>query len=234
MLSRFERDGIELVIDEQTGEAFATQAGYARMSGKDRTTIVKRCQRLSELSQLKSAEIDTGYGIKVCELIPAKLVFKWALKDNLGLAEKMGECGATVFLHQLAGFQVKSVEIEKPKSAIELLEYHLVIAKEHEQRLLALEAENWRLKQLQERTEVRLDAVESEQDRYATPCGHKYSVLGYAKLQGLEISAGQASVKGRKASALCRLRGIEVERIHDPRFGKVGLYPESVLVEVFA
>ncbi len=67
-----------------------------------------------------------------------------------------------------------------------------------------------------------------------TPCGHKYSVVGFANLQGLEISVKEAGTKGRKASALCRKQGIEIERIHDPRFGKVGLYPESVLIEVFS
>ncbi|WP_375443280.1 hypothetical protein [uncultured Nostoc sp.] len=51
--------------------------------------------------------------------------------------------------------------------------------------------------------------------------------------KGLEISVKEASTKGRKASALCRKQGIEIERIHDPRFGRVGLYPESVLIEVF-
>jgi DNA-damage-inducible protein D len=56
--------------------------------------------------------------------------------------------------------------------------------------------------------------------------------VGFANLQGLEISTKEASTKGRRASALCRNLGIE--RIHDPRFGKVGLYPESVLIEVFS
>jgi hypothetical protein len=81
---------------------------------------------------------------------------------------------------------------------------------------------------------ARLKAVEVEQDRVNTPCGHKYSVVGFANLQGLEISVKEAGTKGRKASALCRKQGIEIERIHDPRFGKVGLYPESVLIEVFS
>lgn len=97
---------------------------------------------------------------------------------------------------------------------------------EQEQRLLEQE-------QRQHEILHRLKAVEVEQDRVNTPCGHKYSVVGFANLQGLEISVKVASAKGRKASALCRNLGIEIERIHDPRFGKVGLYPESVLVEVF-
>jgi KilA-N domain len=98
---------------------------------------------------------------------------------------------------------------------------------EQEQRLLAQE---------QRQTEIlyRLKAVEVEQGRFNSPCGHKYSVVGFANLQGLEISTQEASAKGRKASTLCRNLGIDIERIHDPRFGKVGLYPESVLIEVFS
>ncbi|WP_414545881.1 KilA-N domain-containing protein [Nostoc sp. CCY0012] len=97
------------------------------------------------------------------------------------------------------------------------------------------EQEQRLLEQKRQQTEIltRLKAVEIEQDRFNTPCGHKYSVVGFANLQGLEISVKEASAKGRKASALCRKQNIEIERIHDPRFGRVGLYPESVLIEVF-
>ncbi|MBU7583078.1 MAG: KilA-N domain-containing protein [Nostoc sp. TH1S01] len=98
---------------------------------------------------------------------------------------------------------------------------------EQEQRLLQQE-------QRQNEIFSRLKDVEIEQDRFNTPSGHKYSIIGFANLQGLEISAKEASTKGRKASALCRKQGIEIERIHDPRFGRVGLYPESILIEVFS
>lgn len=112
-LQRFDRDGIELVIDTRTGEAFATQSGYARMTKKDRSTIVKRC-KTCEPGTIKTAEIETATGLKTCELIPASLVFKWALKDDLELAEAMGTAGATVYIHQIAGFKVTSDVIAKP------------------------------------------------------------------------------------------------------------------------
>ncbi|MBU7585529.1 MAG: hypothetical protein KAF91_22020 [Nostoc sp. TH1S01] len=97
------------------------------------------------------------------------------------------------------------------------------------------ELEQRLLQQQQQQAEIlhRLKDVEIEQDRFNTPSGHKYSIVGFANLQGLEISAKEASAKGKKASALCRKQNIEIERIHDPRFGRVGLYPESILIEVF-
>jgi DNA-damage-inducible protein D len=128
-------------------------------------------------------------------------------------------------------FVVKTREAEtqtqlKAMTQIQLLAAIAQQLAEQEQRFL---------QQQQQQTQIlaRLKAVEVEQDRVNTPCGHKYSVVGFANLQGLEISVKVASAKGRKASALCRQQGIEIERIHDPRFGRVGLYPESILVEVF-
>ncbi|MBD2505554.1 KilA-N domain-containing protein [Anabaena azotica] len=117
--------------------------------------------------------------------------------------------------------------VPQPLTQIQLLAAIAAQMALQEQRLLEQE-------QRQHEILYRLKAVEVEQDRYATPSGHKYTVVGFAILQGLEISAKEAGAKGRKASALCRNKGIEIERIHDPRFGKVGLYPESVLIEVFS
>ena len=79
----------------------------------------------------------------------------------------------------------------------------------------------------------RIEAVEKEQDRFNHPSGHKYTILGFAKKQGLEISLNQSKSLGSKASSLCKTVGIAVERISDPRFGSVGLYPESILIQVF-
>lgn len=114
-LTRFETaDGVELVIDTQTGESFATQRGYARMSGRDPSTISRRCAKLDESGIIKDSEIDTGYGVKVVALIPADLVYDWMFEDNLPLAKAMGKAGATVYMHQLAGFSVSSTAMIAP------------------------------------------------------------------------------------------------------------------------
>jgi hypothetical protein len=84
-LQRYDRDGIELIINFKTGEAFASQAGYARMSGKSYDSIRKRVERLSNSSdtkELKIAEIQTGYGIQNVTLIPIEIVLDWLVKEN--------------------------------------------------------------------------------------------------------------------------------------------------------
>jgi hypothetical protein len=111
-LTVFKENGIELVIDTTTGEAFATQRGYSRMSGKAESTISERTLRFDVV---KNSEILTSTGLKTIRLIPASLVFKWLLKDNPGLAEKMGEAGATVYMHQIAGYKITSTLPITPK-----------------------------------------------------------------------------------------------------------------------
>lgn len=114
-LERFDRDGIELVINTSTGEVFATQKGYARMSGLRKEAISKRCLQGIDQNSIKSAKIRTKKGVHKVNLIPAKLVLKWAIKDNPELAETMGEAGVTVYLHQLVGFKISSTTTELAK-----------------------------------------------------------------------------------------------------------------------
>lgn len=76
-LARFDHDGIELIIDTKTGESFATQRGYARMSNKTQVAIFKRLEKLDNQTLIKNAEIDTGYGFKVVNLIPESIISEW-------------------------------------------------------------------------------------------------------------------------------------------------------------
>jgi hypothetical protein len=116
-LTRFDHDGLELVIDTETGEAFASQAGYVRMSSVAQSTISSRMNTQRDLL-IKKAEVLTATGLKPISLIPAKIVFRWLMKDRPVLAETMGEVGATVYLHQLAGFKVSSTAIQPQSSCI--------------------------------------------------------------------------------------------------------------------
>jgi hypothetical protein len=117
-LERFDGGGIELIIDRVTGEAFATIRGYARMSQKAQSTVQSRLDRMPEGERktlTKEAEIQTAGGLQGVHLLPATLVFKWAIKDNPELAEAMGAAGATLYMHQLAGFKIDSDAIVKPE-----------------------------------------------------------------------------------------------------------------------
>lgn len=130
-LTQFKNNGIEIAIDLQTGEAFATQSGYARMSGLSQQAISKRCKGYNQKAQknaktlnpkglegynqdsIFSAEVQTMGGIQGVVLISAELVFEWLWDDNPALAKQMGKAGATVYLHQLAGYKIESTATKK-------------------------------------------------------------------------------------------------------------------------
>lgn len=60
-----------------------------------------------------------------------------------------------------------------------------------------------------------------------------FTVAGYGTLNKISVNIKQASSIGRKASQICKSRGIETDKIPDPRFGEVKTYPREVLEEVF-
>jgi hypothetical protein len=215
-LTRFDQDGIELVIDTATGAAYATQSGYARMSGKDRTTIVKRCKGC-EQDAVKTAEIQTLGGLQGCELIPADVVFKWLMRDNVELAETMGSVGATVYLHQLAGYKISSSAIAPvthalPQTYVEALK--ALVQAEEEKEALALE------NSLQA---AQIDELEEDVDRLSELADELFnysSIIRIAKLNGVN----EKVYNWRKLKAASKVKGIEVKQSPCSRFGVKNLY----------
>ncbi|WP_324671075.1 Rha family transcriptional regulator [Hymenobacter sp. GOD-10R] len=59
-----------------------------------------------------------------------------------------------------------------------------------------------------------------------------YTVAGYAALVHKVVNLRVAATLGRKAAKLSKEKGLTVGTTHDPRFGKVGTYHQSVLAEV--
>ncbi|MBD2536366.1 hypothetical protein H6G97_46610 [Nostoc flagelliforme FACHB-838] len=245
----------EIEVDAN-GQGKASVRAAARLAGVDEKAI-RNSLDSAELKLSRLATILTEHGFHPAELrewktkgIPdiaiaiildyyAHEAGRYCTKQARLVCKAFNTIGVRAWIQDVLGW-VKPPTVQQPQSPIEIILQNaqnlVAIAqqlfeqdcrqRELEQAILAQQNFNQQLQH-------RLKAVEVEQDRVNTPCGHKYSVVGFANLQGLEISVKEAGAKGKKASALCRNVGIEIERIHDPRFGKVGLYPESILVEVF-
>lgn len=125
-LARFDHDGIELLINTETGESFATVSGYARMVGKNQTTISKRLKGMNKTPEKqvqtqtrggvqgyeflsgKEVQVETTQGLQTVTLIGEDLICEWLPKDNHDMASKVLRLGVRMFLHTIAGFQVKS------------------------------------------------------------------------------------------------------------------------------
>jgi hypothetical protein len=105
---------------------------------------------------------------------------------------------------------------ERPKTTLDLIELTIHEMREQERQLL----------------EVKQDvAVLKAQSKTRSDY---FTVAGYASLMGMECGIRLAASLGQKAAKMCKERGIIMESIPDPRFGKVKTYPESILEEVFS
>ena len=112
-----------------------------------------------------------------------------------------------------------------------LLEYAKVMV-EHERRLAKVEAENQQLKETLEVVEMEVQANTAELERFRNGHGYYYSIAGYCSKLGQQRPLQWMNNQGRKASAMCRQKGIVPEKVSDPRWGTVNTYPDSILNEL--
>ena len=105
---------------------------------------------------------------------------------------------------------------QKPLSTLELLELTIKGMRENHQEL----------------QEVKRDVLELKAKTVTRP--DYFTIVGYGTLKHVSINIRQASMLGRKATKLCQERGLMMDKIPDPRFGEVKMYPGEVLSEVFS
>lgn len=106
-------------------------------------------------------------------------------------------------------------EIARPLSPAEQLLHNAQLLVEQEKRLNSVET---KVLELEAKTKTHPDF---------------FTVAGYGTLIGIPVNLTTASIIGRKASKICKERGITPDEIPDPRFGRVKTYPKTVLNEVF-
>lgn len=126
-----------------------------------------------------------------------------------------------------------------PKSSAEMLVVYAQMFLEQERRQLAIELEQKiqaeeiaQLKLVSETQDLEIAANSQELDRFKNGHGYWFTVAGWCSKNSVKKSLNELNVLGRQAAALCRMREIVPEKVNDPRWGTVGCYPDSVLMEL--
>ena len=101
---------------------------------------------------------------------------------------------------------------------------------EQERRLMAVEDGQEGIRNEQRGIRNELRELEAKVSTHPENC---YSISGYASIRGIKVDVNKANMLGRKASSLSREYDYGVTKIPDPRFGKVNVYHEDILKEVF-
>jgi hypothetical protein len=117
-LARFDSEGIEIFVNELTGESFASISALARMTGKAASTI----QRLAALRnfELQDTQIETATGKKTVALLDENQIVEVLEKYNTQQLKQFAKLGIRNALHKISGYQEAGFSHSKPKSLLDL------------------------------------------------------------------------------------------------------------------
>lgn len=201
-------------VNQIQKEETITSLELAEMSGKPHYDIMKAIRKMEEAW----VELDQGNFSLISYTDKnnrQKPMYSLTKTESLYIASKFND---TV----RAKLVIRWEELEKNKSQVKPMtrsEYALWSAQMH------VETERKLLEQ-----EKRIEKIEAKM----TTRPDCYSIAGYASLIGKPVLLKKAATLGRQASSICKTLGIEVEKLPDPRFGTVNVYPVDVLKGVFA
>jgi hypothetical protein len=217
-LQPYTHDGLELVIDQASGESYASASAIARMMSTSEKVISTRqitsygntlLQSL-KIEAINESQIVTGIGLRSVKLYNEKAILEFAKKYNVNLLDKFAQCGLRVFLHGLAGYKVTSeatiaAPVKTPGNFIEALELALKQAKE-------LELAEAQIQLLVEANERQAEVIDELFD-YS-------SIIRIAKFN----NCSEKNFNWWSLKAASEKLGVEIKRVPCPRFDTKNLY----------
>lgn len=112
LLQNFNSGNLELTINTETGEAYASQSSLARMCNVSETAI-RKWVASNQIAVLE-AEINTGSGIQGSNLLDENAIYVALSKYKPTLLIQCAKAGLRIYLHGLAGYRYQVVEQTKP------------------------------------------------------------------------------------------------------------------------
>jgi hypothetical protein len=173
---------------------------------------------VNQLYQVFQGSPDNGGGT----WIHPKLATRFAiwLSDDFGL---MVENWVEEWMTQKV---TPHLELSPAEAILQMAQFMV----EQERKTKEIEAKLALESQRNDQIEELVKQHDAELERIHKPCGDYFTVMGYARLKGINgISLSMANSLGRKASKACRDQGLPIEQVKDPRFGIIGCYPEKIL-----
>ena len=80
---------------------------------------------------------------------------------------------------------------------------------------------------------MKKDLTRIEHNERRTLTSNHLTVIAYANMKGIKPNTYNSSVMGRKATKVCRTRGLLTGTVVDSKYGLINTYPLEVLDEIF-
>ena len=80
---------------------------------------------------------------------------------------------------------------------------------------------------------MKKDITRIEHNERRTVTSNHLTVIAYANMKGIKPNTYNSSVIGRKATKVCRTRGLLTGTVVDSKYGLINTYPLEVLDEIF-
>jgi hypothetical protein len=107
MVALLSEDGLEIIVNKITKETGMSVQGYARMSGKNVSTISRRLKVLHG-EGVKEVQILTAQGLQGVALLSEDVIGDWLFDDNPKMAKVFMKMGIRAGLLKMAGYSIQA------------------------------------------------------------------------------------------------------------------------------
>ena len=226
---------IKVSVENVNGVLVTTSNRVAEELGVNHKDLLEKID--GYVSKFNSAELSAQFYIPSnYRSLNGRTVRNYLVTEK-GIAQLIGGYNASVpnaFLLNVAyinEFERMKKALKKPMSIPEQLLMNAQWMVEAENRMSDIE--NDVAQNNQSIGNMKKDITRIEHNERRTVTSNHLTVIAYANMKGIKPNTYNSSVMGRKATKVCRTRGLLTGTVVDSKYGLINTYPLEVLDEIF-
>ena len=226
---------IKVSVENVNGVLVTTSNRVAEELGVNHKDLLEKID--GYVSKFNSAELSAQFYIPSnYRSLNGRTVRNYLVTEK-GIAQLIGGYSASVpnaFLLNVAyinEFERMKKALKKPMSIPEQLLMNAQWMVEAENRMNNIENDVAQNNQILGNMKKDITRIEHNERRTLT--SNHLTVIAYANMKGIKPNTYNSSVMGRKATKVCRTRGLLTGTVVDSKYGLINTYPLEVLDEIF-
>lgn len=226
---------IKVLVENQNGILVTTSNRVAEELGVNHKDLLEKID--GYVSKFNSAELSAQFYIPSnYRSLNGRTVRNYLVTEK-GIAQLIGGYSAAVpkafdlNVAYINEFERMKKALKKPMSIPEQLLMNAQWMVEAENRINNVENEVAETRENIGVMQKEISRIEHNERRTIT--SNHLTVIAYANMKGINPSTYNSSAIGRKATKLCRDRGLLTGTVVDSKYGYINTYPVEVLDEIF-